>query len=74
MVETVEHVSTLVESIQTAQKQLAPALAKVVIEAVRNHEKSSDLLQLIGAISGQGLRAEDVLIAIRDELDKPAKN
>jgi hypothetical protein len=69
MADHLEEVSQAICDIHTAKSQLMPAVAKAVIESIRKEERTSELLQLIGAISGQGLQAEDLLIAIRNELN-----
>lgn len=60
--------SELVEQARTAQQQLAPIAAKVIVDAVQSDNASDELLQLIGIVSGQGLKAEDLLQAIRNEI------
>lgn len=70
MTNHVEIVSQLVEQLSESKQQLLPAMAKVVVQAIQSNEKTDDLLQVIGAVSGHGLKAEDLLIAIRNELSK----
>ena len=68
MSKQLEKLSGVVDQANKAKKQIAPTAAKAVIEAVRKDEATGDLLQLIGILAGQGLSADELLIAIRDEL------
>ncbi|MEZ9700768.1 hypothetical protein AB4455_12305 [Vibrio sp. 10N.261.46.E12] len=63
-----ELASELVEQARTVQLQLAPIAARVIVDAVKSENASDELLQLIGIVSGQGLKAEDLLQAIRNEI------
>lgn len=66
--ENLEKASELADQARKAQQELAPVAAKVVVGAVESKTATDDLLQLIGIVSGQGIKAEDLLQAIRDEL------
>lgn len=57
----------ILNSLDTANKELYPALAKVVITTISQGDREM-LLQTIGSISGRGLMVEQLLVAIRNEL------
>ncbi|HAA96826.1 MULTISPECIES: hypothetical protein [Alteromonas] len=44
------------------------AAARAVIDSVRSSEPNNDLLTLVGIIAGHNIQAEELLIAIRNEL------
>lgn len=68
MSKQLEKLSGIVDRANKAKKEIAPTAAKAVIEAVRKDDATGDLLQLIGILAGQGLSADELLIAIRNEL------
>lgn len=55
-----------VKTINTARNQLAPLVADVVIDAVNSKSADSELLEVLGLISGQGISAEELINALRE--------
>ena len=62
-----DNLNTVLSSIDKANDKLYPALAESLIKAVRTDDDSA-LLQSIGAITGRGLSADKLLIAIREQI------
>lgn len=67
--QSLEKLSNITDRLSEAQQQVAPVAAKTIVQAVKNETVSNDLLQLVGIIAGRGLKAEDLVIAIRNELE-----
>jgi hypothetical protein len=57
----------VLNSFDNASNDLYPALASVVVEAVKGDDNSA-LLQAIGCVAGRNLSVEKLLIAVRDQL------
>jgi len=66
----IEQLAEAVGVLQDTQKKIAPMAAKSLIDAIKNNNVKNDLLQLIGILHGQGLKAEDLILAIQSELEK----
>ena len=62
------HVNQSVNQLKEARKLIPPAAARAVIDSVRSSEPNDDLLTLVGIIAGQNIQAEELLIAIRNEI------
>ena len=61
-------VNQSVNQLKEARKLIPPAAARAVIDSVRSSEPNDDLLTLVGIIAGQNIQAEELLIAIRNEI------
>ena len=68
MSKQLNQVNQSVNQLKEARKQIPPAAARAVIDSVRSSEPHDDLLTLVGIISGQNIQAEELLIAIRNEI------
>ena len=68
------HVNQSVNQLNEARKQIPPAAARAVIDSVRSSEPNDDLLTLVDIIAGQNIQAEELLIAIRNELIAASKS
>ena len=68
MSKQLNQVNQSVNQLKEARKQTPPAAARAVIDSVRSSEPNDDLLTLVGIIAGQNIQAEELLIAIRNEL------
>ncbi|MDI4654216.1 MULTISPECIES: hypothetical protein [Pseudoalteromonas] len=66
----IEQLAEAVGVLQDTQKKIAPMAAKSLIDAIKNNNVENDFLQLIGILHGQGLKAEDLILAIQNELEK----
>lgn len=62
-----DKLNTVLRSLDSANDKLYPALAEAVIKSVKRDDEKA-LLQAIGAITGRGLSADRLLIAIRDQV------
>lgn len=56
--ESTVNLAKAVKTINTARNQLAPLVADAVISAVNSKSADSQLLEVLGLISGQGVSAE----------------
>ncbi|USI30248.1 hypothetical protein ACD631_20985 (plasmid) [Alteromonas macleodii] len=68
MSKQLNQVNQSVNWLKEARKQIPPAAARAVIDSVRSSEPNNDLLTLVGIIAGHNIQAEELLIAIRNEL------
>ena len=68
MSKQLNQVNQSVNQLKEARKLIPPAAARAVIDSVRSSEPNDDLLTLVGIIAGQNIQAEELLIAIRNEL------
>ena len=68
MSKQLNQVNQSVNQLKEARKQIPPAAARAVIDSVRSSEPNNDLLTLVGIIAGQNIQAEELLIAIRNEI------
>jgi hypothetical protein len=68
MSKQLNQVNQSVNQLKEARKQIPPAAARAVIDSVRSSEPNNDLLTLVGIIAGHNIQAEELLIAIRNEL------
>ena len=68
MSKRLNQVNQSVNQLKEARKQIPPAAARAVIDSVRSSEPNDDLLTLVGIIAGQNIQAEELLIAIRNEI------
>lgn len=57
----------LIQKSRELDSQIAPALAEVVVDAIKKNSEK-DLLIAIGTIAGESISAEHLLIAIREHL------
>jgi hypothetical protein len=57
-----------VRTMNTARNQLAPLVADTVINAVKSKNADSELLEVLGLISGQSLSAEELINALRESI------
>lgn len=60
------NLAKVVRTMNTARNQLAPLVADVVIAAVNSKSADSELLEVLGLISGQGISAEELINALRE--------
>ena len=74
MSKQLNQVNQSVNQLKEARKQIPPAAARAVIDSVRSSEPNNDLLTLVGIIAGQNIQAEELLIAIRNELIAASKS
>ena len=68
MSKQLNQVNQSVNQLKEARKQIPPAAARAVIDSVRSSEPNDDLLTLVGIIAGHNIQAEELLIAIRNEI------
>lgn len=68
MSKQLNQVNQSVNQLKEARKLIPPAAARAVIGSVRSSEPNDDLLTLVGIIAGQNIQAEELLIAIRNEI------
>ncbi|KHT51429.1 hypothetical protein RJ43_12145 [Alteromonas macleodii] len=68
MSKQLNQVNQSVNQLNEARKQIPPAAARAVIDSVLSSEPNNDLLTLVGIIAGHNIQAEELLIAIRNEL------
>ena len=68
MSKQLNQVNQSVNQLKEARKLIPPAAARAVIDSVRSSEPNNDLLTLVGIIAGQNIQAEELLIAIRNEI------
>ena len=68
MSKQLNQVNQSVNQLKEARKLIPPAAARAVIDSVRSSEPNDDLLTLVGIIAGHNIQAEELLIAIRNEL------
>ena len=68
MSKQLNQVNQSVNQLKEARKLIPPAAARAVIDSVRSSEPNNDLLTLVGIIAGHNIQAEELLIAIRNEL------
>ena len=68
MSKQLNQVNQSVNQLKEARKLIPPAAARAVIDSVRSSEPNDDLLTLVGIIAGQNIQAEELLIAIRNEI------
>ena len=68
MSKQLNQVNQSVNQLKEARKQIPPAAARAVIDSVSISEPNDDLLTLVGIIAGQNIQAEELLIAIRNEI------
>ena len=68
MSKKLNQVNQSVNQLKEARKLIPPAAARAVIDSVRSSEPNDDLLTLVGIIAGQNIQAEELLIAIRNEI------
>ena len=74
MSKQLNQVNQSVNQLKEARKQIPPAAARAVIDSVRSSEPNDDLLTLVDIIAGQNIQAEELLIAIRNELIAASKS
>ena len=74
MSKQLNQVNQSVNQLKEARKLIPPAAARAVIDSVRSSEPNDDLLTLVGIIAGQNIQAEELLIAIRNELIAASKS
>ena len=68
MSKQLNQVNQSVNQLKEARELIPPAAARAVIDSVRSSEPNDDLLTLVGIIAGQNIQAEELLIAIRNEI------
>ena len=68
MSKQLNQVNQSVNQLKEARKLIPLAAARAVIDSVRSSEPNNDLLTLVGIIAGHNIQAEELLIAIRNEL------
>ena len=68
MSKQLNQVNQSVNQLKEARKLIPLAAARAVIDSVRSSEPNDDLLTLVGIIAGQNIQAEELLIAIRNEI------
>ena len=74
MSKQLNQVNQSVNQLKEARKLIPPAAARAVIDSVRSSEPNDDLLTLVDIIAGQNIQAEELLIAIRNELIAASKS
>ena len=74
MSKQLNQVNQSVNQLKEARKLIPPAAARAVIDSVRSSEPNNDLLTLVGIIAGHNIQAEELLIAIRNELIAASKS
>lgn len=68
------NLAKVVRTMNTARNQLAPLVADVVIAAVNSKNADSELLEVLGLISGQGISAEELINALREGIRERQNN
>lgn len=66
--ESTVNLAKAVRTINTARNQLAPLVADAIITAVNSKNADSQLLEVLGLISGQGVSAEELINALRETI------
>ena len=68
------NLAKVIRTMNTARNQLAPLVADVVISAVNSKSADSELLEVLGLISGQGICAEELINALREGIRERQNN
>jgi|GEM_PF-2064168 len=68
------NLAKVIRTMNTARNQLAPLVADVVISAVNSKSADSELLEVLGLISGQGISAEELINALREGIRERQNN